>query len=98
MPDIARGKLKIFLGYAAGVGKTYQMLFEAQALKRQGVDVVIGYFEPHARKDTIAKTEDLEVVPRRIVEYRGATFEDMDTEAILRRHPEVCLVDEFAHS
>jgi two-component system sensor histidine kinase KdpD len=93
-----RGKLKIFLGYAAGVGKTYQMLSEAQTLKRQGVDVVIGYFEPHGRKDTVARTEELETVPRRIVEYRGARFEDMDTDAILRRLPEVCLVDEFAHT
>ena len=79
------GKLKIFLGYAAGVGKTYQMLEEAQAAKRQGsIDVVIGYFEPHARKDTIAKTEGLEVVPRRKVDYRGGLFEEMDTDAILR--------------
>jgi two-component system sensor histidine kinase KdpD len=93
-----RGILKIFLGYAAGVGKTYQMLFEAQALKGQGADVVIGYFEPHGRKDTIALTRDLEVVPRRVVDYRGSRFEDMDTDAILRRRPQVCLVDEFAHT
>jgi two-component system sensor histidine kinase KdpD len=95
---MARGKLKIFLGYAAGVGKTYQMLSEAQALKCQGADIVVGYFEPHARKDTIARTEDLEAVPRRIVEYRSARFEEMDTDAILRRSPQVCLVDEFAHT
>ena len=72
------GKLKVFLGYAAGTGKTYQMLQEAQKLKASGVDVVIGYFEPHARKDTIALTEGLETVPRRKVEYRGAIFEDLD--------------------
>lgn len=93
-----RGNLKIYLGYAAGVGKTYQMLSEAQALSRQGVDVVIGYFEPHGRQDTIAKTEGLEIVPRRKTQYRGATFEDMDTDAILLRRPQVCVVDEFAHS
>ncbi|MBZ5608826.1 MAG: histidine kinase [Acidobacteriia bacterium] len=93
-----KGKLKIYLGYAAGVGKTYQMLEEAQEMKRQGQDVVIGYFEPHARKDTIARTEGLEAIPRRKVEYRGGVFEDMDTEAILRRHPEVCVVDEFPHT
>ena len=93
-----RGRLKVFLGYAAGVGKTYQMLSEAQLLKEQGVDVVIGYFEPHARNDTIALTEGLEVVPRRLVEYRGATLEEMDTDAILRRHPKVVLVDEFPHT
>jgi two-component system sensor histidine kinase KdpD len=94
----ARGKLKIFLGYAAGVGKTYQMLAEAQELKRQGHDVVIGYFEPHGRKDTIAQTEGLETVPRRKVDYRGTIFEEMDTDAILVRHPEMCVVDEFPHT
>src|SRR6202167_290687 len=92
------GKLKIFLGYAAGVGKTYQMLEEAQEAKRQGVDVVIGYFEPHARKDTIAKTEGLEIVPRREIDYRGTLFEEMDTAAILRRRPQLCVVDEFPHT
>lgn len=99
MPEAPqRGKLKVFLGYAAGVGKTYAMLGEAQDLKRQGTDVIIGYFEPHGRRDTIAKTEGLEVVRRRKILYRGATFEEMDTEAILCRHPQVCVVDEFAHT
>jgi two-component system sensor histidine kinase KdpD len=93
-----RGKLKIFLGYAAGVGKTYQMLEEAGEMKRQAKDVVIGYFEPHGRKDTILKIEGLEMIPRRNVEYRGTIFEEMDTDAILKRHPEVCVVDEFPHS
>jgi two-component system, OmpR family, sensor histidine kinase KdpD len=93
-----RGKLKIFLGYAAGVGKTYQMLEEAQEAKRQGRDVVIGYFEPHARKDTIARTEGLKTIPRRKVDYRGGLFEEMDTDAILRRRPELCVVDEFPHT
>jgi two-component system sensor histidine kinase KdpD len=92
------GKLKIFLGYAAGVGKTYQMLDEAQGLKCEGVDVVIGYFEPHGRKDTIAKTDGLETVPRKKVEYRGAIFEEMDTDAIIARHPQVAVVDEFPHT
>ena len=93
-----RGRLKVFLGYAAGVGKTYQMLTEAQELKRQGVDVVIGYFEPHARKDTMALTEGLETVPRKIVEYKGSRLEEMDTDAVLRRHPQVAVVDEFPHT
>jgi two-component system sensor histidine kinase KdpD len=93
-----RGKLKIFLGYAAGVGKTYQMLDEAQSLKSKGVDTVIGYFEPHGRKDTIAKIEHLEMIPRKIVEYRGSLFEEMDTEAILTRSPQVAVVDEFPHT
>ncbi len=93
-----RGTLKIFLGYAAGVGKTYQMLDEAHKLKEEGVDVVLGYFEPHGRKDTIAKAEGLEVIPRRKIEYRGAVFGETDVEAILRRSPQVCVIDEFAHT
>jgi two-component system sensor histidine kinase KdpD len=93
-----RGTLKVYLGYAAGVGKTYRMLDEAQALKRGGVDVVIGYFEPHGRKETIDKTEGLEIIPRRVLTYAGSEFEEMDTDAILRRHPAVALVDEFAHT
>ncbi|MBV9404063.1 MAG: histidine kinase [Acidobacteriaceae bacterium] len=93
-----RGKLKIFLGYAAGVGKTYQMLEEAQALRAKGVDVVIGYFEPHGRKDTIAKTEGLEMIPRKRIEYRGSAFEEMDTDAIIARHPHVAVIDEFPHT
>jgi two-component system sensor histidine kinase KdpD len=93
-----RGRLKIFLGYAAGVGKTFRMLEEAQRLKDEGHDGVVGYFEPHGRRDTIAKLEGLEVVPRRRFEHRGCSFEEMDTEAILIRRPEVCSVDELAHS
>jgi two-component system sensor histidine kinase KdpD len=97
-PSRPRGRLKVFLGYAAGVGKTYQMLTEAQELKRAGVDVVIGYFEPHARKETIAQTEGLETIPRRIIDYRGSRFEEMDTDAILARRPAVVVVDEFPHT
>jgi two-component system sensor histidine kinase KdpD len=93
-----RGKLKVYLGYAAGVGKTYRMLDEAQALCQKGVDVVIGYFEPHGRKETIAKTEGMEIVPRRKVAYAHTAFEEMDTDAILRRKPQVVIVDEFAHT
>src|SRR6266849_4684563 len=93
-----RGKLKIFMGYAAGVGKTYSMLEEGQELKSRGIDLVIGYFEPHGRKDTIAKAEGLEFIPRRRVDYRGSIFEEMDTDAILARRPQVCLVDEFPHT
>lgn len=93
-----RGQLKVFLGYAAGVGKTYRMLEEAQQLKREGKDIVVGYFEPHERKATIAKTVGLELIPRRIVAYRSGTFHDMDTTAILARHPAICVVDELAHT
>src|SRR5215470_5790254 len=93
-----RGRLKVFLSYAAGAGKTYRMLEEAQELKKQGADIVLGYFEPHGRRDTIDKTEGLEIISRRKIEYRGTTFEEMDTEAILRRAPQVCAVDEFPHT
>src|ERR1700674_857393 len=98
MTEHQRGKLKIFMGYAAGVGKTYKMLEEAQDLKASGVDLAIGYFEPHGRQETIAKTEDLETIPRRRIQYRDSVFEEMDTEAILVRHPQVCVVDEFPHT
>jgi two-component system, OmpR family, sensor histidine kinase KdpD len=93
-----RGKLKIFLGYAAGVGKTYQMLTEAQELKLEGVDVVIGYFEPHGRAETIAQTVGLEFIPRKVYEHRGTRFEEMDTDAVIARRPQVAAVDEFAHT
>lgn len=93
-----KGKLKVFLGYAAGVGKTYSMLEEAQRLLRAGHDIVVGYFESHGRKDTIAKTEGLELIPRQRISYRYHTFEEMDTPAILARRPAICAVDEFAHT
>jgi two-component system sensor histidine kinase KdpD len=93
-----RGRLKIFLGYAAGVGKTYQMLMEAHELHERGIDIVIAFFEPHGRKDTMALIEGLEVIPRKVVEYKGSQFEEMDTDAVLRRRPQVAVVDEFPHS
>jgi two-component system sensor histidine kinase KdpD len=93
-----RGRLKIFLGYAAGVGKTYQMLTEARELKEQGVDIVVAYFEPHGRKDTMALIEGLETIPRRTVEYKGSLLEEMDTDAVLQRHPQIAVVDEFPHT
>lgn len=97
-PQQRPAQLRVFLGYAAGVGKTFRMLEEAQQLKRQGKDVVVGYFEPHGRKDTIAKTVGLEMIPRKIITYRGVTLEEMDTDAILQRHPAICVVDELAHT
>jgi len=93
-----RGRLQLFLGYAAGVGKTYRMLEEAQHLQREGKDIVIGYFEPHGRKDTIAKTASLEMIPPGTIRYRGVLFNEMDTAAILERDPAICVVDELAHS
>jgi len=95
---MARGRYKIFLGMAAGVGKTYRMLQEGQAEAEAGHDVVIGYLEPHGRAETIALAEGLEMVPRRRVTYRGAEIEEMDLPGILRRAPELCLIDELAHT
>jgi len=94
----SRGRLQVFLGYAAGVGKTYRMLEEAQQLKREGKDIVIGYFEPHGRKDTIARTAELEMVPTKTINYRGVVLREMDTDAILKRNPAICVVDELAHT
>jgi two-component system sensor histidine kinase KdpD len=94
----ARGRYKIFLGMAAGVGKTFRMLQEGQAEAEAGRDVVIGYLEPHGRAETTAQARGLEVVPRRKIEYRGTTLDEMDLAAILRRSPELCLIDELAHT
>jgi two-component system sensor histidine kinase KdpD len=93
-----RGRLKIYLGFAAGVGKTYEMLQEAHRLKRQGVDVVLGIIETHGRAETAALVEGLEQVPRRRIEYRGVVLEEMDLDAVLARRPGVALVDELAHT
>src|ERR1700734_695369 len=93
-----RGRLKIYLGFAPGVGKTYEMLQEGQALKRKGVDAVVGVVETHGRADTAAMLGDLEQVPRRRVEYRGVVLEELDLDAVLKRRPTVCLVDELAHT
>jgi two-component system, OmpR family, sensor histidine kinase KdpD len=94
----ARGKLKVYIGSAAGVGKTYRMLSEAHELRHRGVDVVVGFVETHARADTEAQIRDIEVVGRKLVEYRGVTLSEMDVDAILVRHPEVAIVDELAHT
>lgn len=93
-----RGKLKIYLGYGAGVGKTWQMLQEGHRLKEEGVDIVVGLVETHGRVETAKLLEGLEIVPRRQVQYRGITLEEMDLDAVLARRPEVALVDELAHS
>ncbi len=98
MAEHRRGRLKIYMGYAAGVGKTFKMLEDAHELRAEGADVVIGYFEPHGRSETIEKASGLELIPRRKIEYRGSVFEEMDSEAILARHPAVCIVDEFPHT
>jgi two-component system sensor histidine kinase KdpD len=95
---VSTGRLRVYLGAAPGVGKTYAMLEEGHRLRAAGRDVVIAYVEPHARADTEAMIGDLEVVPRQKVDYRGSTFEEMDLDAVLRRAPEVALVDELAHT
>jgi two-component system sensor histidine kinase KdpD len=94
----ARGRLKVFLGYAAGVGKTYAMLEAAHQRRIEGVDVVIGYIETHRRAETEALVANLEIIPRRRIDYRGITLEEMDVDALLARHPQLALVDELAHS
>jgi len=93
-----RGKLKVYLGYCAGVGKTYQMLQEGHRLKDEGIDVVIGLLETHGRSDIAALAEGLEVIPRQRQEYFGVIVEEMDVEAILARKPQVALIDELAHT
>ncbi|OBH02557.1 hypothetical protein A5696_10590 [Mycobacterium sp. E2699] len=95
---MARGKLRVYLGAAPGVGKTYEMLLEGHRQCRQGVDCVIGYIEPHGRRATQALVEGLEVVPRRQVRYRGGVLSEMDVDAVLRRRPQLALIDELAHT
>jgi two-component system sensor histidine kinase KdpD len=93
-----KGRHKVFLGMVAGVGKTYRMLQEGRAEAEAGRDVVIGYLEPHGRRETMAQAEGLELVPRRRVRYRDTDLEEMDLPAIVRRAPELCLIDELAHT
>ncbi|HEY2767538.1 MAG TPA: histidine kinase [Solirubrobacteraceae bacterium] len=93
-----RGHLKVFIGMAAGVGKTYRMLQEGQAEAEAGRDVVVGYLEPHGRAETVAQAEGLEVLPRRRVHYRETGIEEMDLPTVLKRAPELCLIDELAHT
>jgi len=97
-PPSGRGRLKVFFGYAAGVGKTYDMLLAARAQQKAGVDVVVGYVEPHGRPETEALLEGLEVLSPRAVEYRGVTLREFDLDAALKRKPALILVDELAHT
>jgi two-component system sensor histidine kinase KdpD len=93
-----RGRLKVYLGYCAGVGKTYQMLLEGHRLKSEGIDVVVGLLDTHGRVDITRLADGLEIIPRRLLEYRGITLEEMDVDAIMARRPQVALVDELAHT
>jgi two-component system sensor histidine kinase KdpD len=93
-----RGKLKVYIGSAAGVGKTFRMLQEAHDLRRRGIDIVVGFVEPHGRAETASQIGDIEVIPRRKIAYRAVTLEEMDVDAIIARAPEVVIVDELAHT
>ena len=93
-----RGHLRIYLGMAPGVGKTFRMLEEGHRRVGRGTDLVVGFVEPHGRPHTIELLDGLEVVPRRRIEYRGVVVEEMDTEAVLARNPTVALIDELAHT
>jgi two-component system sensor histidine kinase KdpD len=93
-----RAGLRIYLGAAPGVGKTYRMLEDAHMLKKHGVDVVIGLIEPHGRKETAALIDDLEIIPQKEIAYRSVILPEMDLDAILARHPHTCIVDELAHT
>ncbi|MCX6291751.1 MAG: sensor protein KdpD [Bacteroidetes bacterium] len=93
-----RGKFKIYIGMSAGVGKTYRMLQEAHALLKNGIDIKIGYIEPHLRPETIALMDGLPFIPRRKIFYKGKELDEMDVQAILNLHPEVVIVDELAHT
>jgi two-component system sensor histidine kinase KdpD len=94
----ARARLRIYIGAAPGVGKTYSMLEDANAFKRDGVDIVIGFVETYGRAETDAQIRELDIVPRRRIQYRGVVLEEMDLDAIFRRKPQMCVVDELAHT
>jgi two-component system, OmpR family, sensor histidine kinase KdpD len=96
--ETERARLRIYIGAAPGVGKTYEMLRDAHELRARGLDVVVGLVETYGRKDTDGQVGDLEVIPRRRIEYRGVTLEEMDVDGIIRRHPQLCVVDELAHT
>ncbi len=93
-----RARLRVYIGAAPGVGKTYAMIEDAHTFRREGVDVAIGFVETHGRADTEARVTDLEVIPRRTIDYRGVVLEEMDLDAILARAPALCVVDELAHT
>ena len=93
-----QSRLRIYIGAAPGVGKTYSMIEDAHTLKREGVDVIIGFVETHGRSDTEALIGDLEAIPRRRVQYRGVTLEEMDVDTIIARKPQLCVIDELAHT
>src|SRR6476619_4407270 len=98
LKDGEQAKLRVYIGAAPGIGKTYQMLEDAHLLKKQGADIVVAAVEAHGREDTKAMIGDLERVPMRRIEYRGVTLEELDVDAVISRHPAVAIVDELAHT
>src|SRR5262245_60660395 len=98
LKDHERARLRIYIGAAPGVGKTYEMLQEPHALRARRLDVVVGFVATYDRPDTVAQLKDLEIVPRCVVDYRGTKLQEMDVDAILKRQPQVCVVDELAHT
>src|SRR5215813_10182396 len=96
--DARVGRLRIFVGAAPGVGKTYEMLQQARARKKDGYDLVVGVVETHGRRETEALLEGLDVIPRRRIDYKGQWLEEMDLDAVIARHPQIVLVDELAHT
>src|SRR5438874_5489800 len=95
--DSEQASLRIYIGHAAGVGKTYRMLEDAHELRRQGVDIVLGLIEAHGRFETEALVDGVEQIPLKRIEYRGTSFKELDVDAIMARHPEIVIVDELAH-
>lgn len=95
---MTKGKLKIFFGYSAGVGKTYAMLSEGHRMQEQGIDIVLGYFEPHEKPDTLKLAEGFERIPLKEMEYKGIILKEFDIDAALKRHPSYIMIDELAHT
>src|SRR5580693_5836487 len=98
MDTVEPGRLRIYLGAAPGVGKTYRMLEDAHTMRRQGIDIVIGLVEAHNRADTMALVDGLKIVPLQEIQYRSVTLREMNIDAVLARKPAWCMVDELAHS
>src|ERR1700743_1727031 len=96
--QVGVGRLKIFVGAAPGVGKTYEMLQSAHARLKAGADIVVGYVETHGRAETEALLRGLEIVPRKRLDYKGQVVEEMDLDAVIGRHPQIAIVDELAHT
>ncbi|KLR74558.1 histidine kinase, partial [Geobacillus sp. T6] len=96
--NMKKGRLKIYIGAAPGVGKTFHMLRDAHDVREKGIDIVIGIVETHGRAETEAEIKDLEIIPRKKIHYKGKEFAELDVDAVIRRNPDVVIVDELAHT